>query len=228
MKQRTTTMKDLGYKKLDNSLFGSRLNFDLFTVVFGVLITALTFIYVPPLRNFEWWLEIIQSLILFFCVCFFISTTRNYVNKKRLESERIKLEEQAVRNKVDMGDFLQIKIKEIVFSIEKWARLHNIKFRTLTYSPYVMVVDFKNFLVDFVEIRIVNYRFMFLVRFNNSDWIKDISKIIKTSKLKIVMMMDDTYLGCLKKIKINDEGICQIKESLIKSILDPSQSFIYT
>jgi len=216
-------------KKITNliSPFTKDTNFDILGVAIGFFIAIVNFVIEPPNNTLQWILKIVE-IVGVISAAYAIGLIINmFIRDKRVEIEKLRLEQIAKRENKSINEFICEQITDISKIVEKWARLHKVKCRILNYSTHKQTIDFKDFIIDFIEIQVVDYQLLFTVRINEVDIVKSLLSYVLHSEIKMNLIMNEHYLGPEAKIRIDTDSLYKIKSALINSILNPIHTKLY-
>ena len=180
-----------------------------------------------PTDQIQWALKILEVISIFLAAYAITSIVKKFISNKQVEMEKNRLEQIAKNRKQTLDEFFKTQIDEVTNSIEKWAKIHKVNYKKLDYSKYKHTIDFKDFIIDYIDIHIANYQLLFTVRICEDSIIKGLLNYMSNSEIKIALVMDNNCIGPEAKIKINADNLCKVKSTLIDSILNPIHTKLY-
>lgn len=211
--------------------FASPFNLDTSLDILGLslatFVAVATMVVMFPENEFQWFLKIAEIAGAVFAACAITLLVHRAKYEFNVKREKAKLEMKAKRENKTLEKYLQDQMNRVTEAIIKWANNYGIKCEQVKHSPYKNTINFKDFVIDYIEIEIVSFHFMFTVRINSCEVVRDFINFLKASKLKMVFVKDKYHLGPKSKIKIDEEGISYIKSTLVNSILAPIYTSAY-
>lgn len=223
MALKKSDIKKINLKNLETP-FQKDMNFDILGTICSIFVAVIGFYIQIPTTAGSWVIRIIDTTGIILGGYAIGLTLDKNAAKQRIKKEKRALENYAKAKHMSLGKYLSKKIEEISKPIRKWADLNHINYDYLEYSNFRHTIDFHNFPIDYIDFQIVEYHLIFLVRLHDESYIKRILDFLSSSKIKIVLTLDNNHLSPKKKFKINEEGIETLKMTLIDSILGPTHA----
>jgi hypothetical protein len=203
------------------SPFNLDTNLDILGLILAAFVGVVGLIVIYPQDSVQWSLKIVEMM----GVGFALSAISLLVFKTRdgfkVRDQKTKLELLAKKQGVSLEEHLQEKMDSIIESITKWSDAYKLDYDVIKHSSFRNVINFKEFAVDYIDIKIIDYHFTFTIRIYNCDLISEFMHFLRASKIKVAFIEDKYHLGPKFKIKIDDKGVRYIRSTLVNGILSP-------
>ena len=178
-----------------------------------------TFILLFPHGIKEWTFkvfEIIAILISVYAMIFVIMKNRT---EKELQKSKTILVIDSKKERVSLEKHIDKQTMILINSIKSWAKFHKLKFKHTKHNHLRHIIDFINFPVDYIDIKIINYKLNFEVRVNDLNIVNKIGEELPRNCKNLALVIDKYHVGLQDNLEIDEGGIKSAKELIVNVIL---------
>lgn len=216
-------------KRLDvlMSPFSKDAKYDILGLILACVVAVLSLYLVPPEGTVQWILKGAEITGIFSAAYAIGLMINKFVVNREKELEKVRLEELAKREGVTLDEYLDKQLSQIMQAIEKWAKIHKVKYKSFKSSSYKHTISFEDFLIDYIDVYVADYKLNFLVRSSNIDILRELFDYVAHTELKLSFVFDDFHIGSDEKMRVNMDSARTVMSVLVNSILNPVHTRLY-
>lgn len=211
-----------------NHILKKEIKIDLFSTSISLIIIILSFLLDFPKNINQWLMKSGEAFALGIAVYAFMIGVSYGIKKRNFNRNKTSLEIESKRKKISLNKNIRKKTNLLIASIEKWAKLHKIKYKRTRHNHLREVIDFYNFPIDYIDINVINYKLFFTIRINDLYLLDKIASDLPRNCNNLILVIDKYHIGPKENLNIDEEGIINAKEIIIGSVLSKIYNTVYS